>query len=95
MSPFSTRFIKYHFFPVLDGTFLKRAGDKERRHNHLSVGQTFGLINLKVEEPLIEMRETEDGAGFEVKDQEFSLGHVKIEVCVDHAEVNTLSQLEV
>ena len=41
------------------------------------------------------MRETEDGAGFEVKDQEFSLGHVKIEVCVDHAEVNILSQLEV
>jgi len=53
------------------------------------------LTNLKVEEPLIEMRETEDGAGFEVKDQEFSLGHVKIEVCVDHAEVNILSQLEV
>ena len=83
------------FFLVLDGTSLKGAGDKERRHDHLSVGQTFGLTNLKVEEPLIEMRETEGGAGFEVKDLKFSLRHVKIEMGVDHAGVNALSQLEV
>ena len=39
------------------------------------------------------MSKTEGGVGFWGKDQEFSLGHVKMEVSVGHPEVNTLFYL--